>query len=316
MSMRNSDFLHPVTWWILGLSVSASAIATANLMTLVILICTSVLLAAIFETKWYSTMRLYLLLAVLVFFTRILFRVIFSYSNSEGNVLFSLPAIKVDIGIGFAVNLLGEIRQSAFELAMVDGMRLSAIVLSIGMATTLCNPRNLLKSTPGALYEIAAAVTMAINLAPQLVLSAQRVKQASQLRGRSGNLGRMKSIVIPILEDTIESSMGLASSMAARGFGRQGAMTEHQRSLSRSFSIVSLSLILIGIYLAITIGISELTTVTTLMLGLLLSILVIKFSSDKKIRTSLSNRKLRSLDFLAISCGVIPLASIVFGWWG
>ncbi|MEY4971616.1 MAG: hypothetical protein RLZZ404_542 [Actinomycetota bacterium] len=313
--MSRANALHPVTWWILGLWVSAAAIISTSFSPLLVLICLSFFLAVVFEPKWFSTMRLYALLALLVFVTRILFRLIFSYSAGDGPVLLSLPTLSINLGIGGPVNLLGQISQSAIELAIVDGLRLAAIVLSIGMATTLCHPRNLLKSTPGALYEIAAAVSMAINLAPQLVMSAQRVRQASRLRGRSRKLGAMKSIVIPILEDTIESSMGLAASMSSRGFGRQGFMTIAQRRTSRILSIIALSLLLIGIYLTLTSGFSKLATVVALILGLALSAIVIKFSSNKKIRTSLAKRKLTSVDYLAILLGGIPFTLISFGWW-
>ena len=213
----NSGLLHPVTWWVLSLLITASAILASQLPPLIVLAISAVLVSIIFEPSWLKTMRFYLLLALLVLITRLLFRFLFNYGSGEAPILLELPLIELNIGFGGTVSLLGSISQAAFDAALIDGLRLATIVLSIGMATTLCHPRKLLKSTPGALYEIAATVSMAMNLAPQLVTSAQRVKQARGLRGRSRGIGSMTGIVIPVLEDTIENSMNLAASMSSRG---------------------------------------------------------------------------------------------------
>ena len=311
----NSGLLHPVTWWVLSLLITASAILASQLSPLIVLAISAVLVSIIFEPSWLKTMRFYLLLALLVLITRLLFRFLFNYGSGEAPILLELPLIELNIGFGGTVSLLGSISQAAFDAALIDGLRLATIVLSIGMATTLCHPRKLLKSTPGALYEIAATVSMAMNLAPQLVTSAQRVKQARGLRGRSRGIGSMTGIVIPVLEDTIENSMNLAASMSSRGFGRTGNLGKLERMLIRTSSIGAVSLMLIGTFFALSFGVLNPLATGALILGFSLSIVSLKVSSARITRTALSSRKPGGFDFAALLLGVLVLIGISFGWW-
>ena len=311
----NSGLLHPVTWWVLSLLITASAILASQLPPLIVLAISAVLVSIIFEPSWFKTMRFYLLLAVLVLITRLLFRFLFNYGSGEPPILLELPLIELNLGFGGTVSLLGSISQAAFDAALIDGLRLATIVLSIGMATTLCHPRKLLKSTPGALYEIAATVSMAMNLAPQLVTSAQRVKQARGLRGRSRGIGSMTGIVIPVLEDTIENSMNLAASMSSRGFGRTGNLSKLELVLIRTSSIGAVSLMLIGTFFALSFGVLDPLATGALILGFSLSIVSLKLSSARITRTALSSRKPGGFDFAALLLGVLVLIGISFGWW-
>jgi energy-coupling factor transport system permease protein len=311
----NSGLLHPVTWWVLSLLITASAILASQLSPLIVLAISAVLVSIIFEPSWLKTMRFYLLLALLVLITRLLFRFLFNYGSGEAPILLELPLIELNIGFGGTVSLLGSISQAAFDAALIDGLRLATIVLSIGMATTLCHPRKLLKSTPGALYEIAATVSMAMNLAPQLVTSAQRVKQARGLRGRSRGIGSMTGIVIPVLEDTIENSMNLAASMSSRGFGRTGNLGKLERMLIRTSSIGAVSLMLIGTFFALSFGVLNPLATGALILGFSLSIVSLKVSSARITRTALSSRKPGVFDFAALLLGALMLIGISFGWW-
>lgn len=311
----NSGLLHPVTWWVLSLLITASAILASQLSPLIVLAISAVLVSIIFEPSWLKTMRFYLLLALLVLITRLLFRFLFNYGSGEAPILLELPLIELNIGFGGTVSLLGSISQAAFDAALIDGLRLATIVLSIGMATTLCHPRKLLKSTPGALYEIAATVSMAMNLAPQLVTSAQRVKQARGLRGRSRGIGSMTGIVIPVLEDTIENSMNLAASMSSRGFGRTGNLGKLERMLIRTSSIGAVSLMLIGTFFALSFGVLNPLATGALILGFSLSIVSLKVSSARITRTALSSRKPGVFDFAVLLLGALMLIGISFGWW-
>ncbi len=310
-----SGLLHPVTWWVLSLLITASAILASQLPALIVFAASAVLIPIIFESTWLKTMRFYLLLALLVLITRLLFRFLFNYGSGQAPIILELPQIELNLGFGGTVSLLGSISQAAFNAALIDGFRLATIVLSIGMATTLCHPRRLLKSTPGALYEIAATVSMAMNLAPQLVTSAQRVRQASGLRGRSRGIGSMTGIVIPVLEDTIENSMNLAASMSSRGFGRTGTMSNLERKLFRTSSMAAVSLMLIGTFLALSFGVLNPLAIGALILGFSLSIVSLKISSARSTRTSLSARKPGVLDIAALLVAALLLLGTSLGWW-
>lgn len=311
----NSDSLHPVTWWALGLIFSATAVLAEQIYTLLPLAAATVLISMTLERRWFTTMRFYLILAALVFLTRLIFRIIFNFGAGSEPFLAVLPKLEIDLGFGGQISILGPVSRLAFDFAIVDGLRLATIILSIGMATTLCHPRRLLKFTPGALYEIAAAVSMAINLAPQLVTSTKRVRQARELRGRSGSTNALTSIVIPVLEDTIESSMNLAASMSSRGFGRTGAMSGFERYLVRFSSLAAVSMILIGTYLSLTTGIENLLTASSLAVGLGFAWLSLKLTSSKKLRTSHATRRLQAADVVTLALAGLSFTGVALGWW-
>ena len=70
--------------------------------------------------------------------------------------------------------------------AVYDGLRLATLLLCVGAANTLANPKRLLQSMPAALHEVGVAVTVALSVAPQLIESGQRVRRARRLRGEPG----------------------------------------------------------------------------------------------------------------------------------
>jgi energy-coupling factor transport system permease protein len=148
--------------------------------------------------------------------------------------------------------LFGRVSWDALFGALRDGLRMASILVSVGLANTLANPRQLLKNTPGALYEVASAWVIAINMAPQLIDSAKRVKRASRLRGRNKRHNLLGSMLIPVLEDTIERSLALAASMSARGFGRQGQLRNRQLLALRLASFVGVTCLTVGAYLLLT----------------------------------------------------------------
>ena len=139
-----------------------------------------------------------------------------SYIWFAGVILIARIGIRLIFGVW-------PITLSEFLAATTEGMRLVAILFAVAMASALANPRALLRAVPNGLYEVATAVVVALNLAPQLGPSLLRVRRAAALRGRSRGLGAFAAIAIPTLEDTLEQSLALAASMESRGFGARGS---------------------------------------------------------------------------------------------
>lgn len=239
---------NPLTWWLAGLSLAVVASLTGNVFVLVVICVLSLLTIRLCrdDSPWAQSISFYIKLAAIVISLRVIFRIIFNLGSSTKDALFILPSIDLDFGFGNALKLFGPISKEAFTLALVDGFRLAAIILAVGMANSLANPRKLLKSTPGALYEIATAISIAINLAPQLIASLGRVRRARSLRGQSKGIKAITGIVIPVLEDTIDQSMGLAASMSARGFGRKGSRSNFQIIGARLLAFLAICLIVTG----------------------------------------------------------------------
>ncbi len=296
--------LHPATWWFLGLALAAIASLSSD-----IAVELGVIAAAVFvmltcreHAPWSRSVRFYLWIGAFVVSVRVLFRIIFNSSNPADAIAFSL--VPIDLA---GIHLLGDVTWQTLQSAAADGLRLAAIVIAIGMANTLANPKRLLKSTPGALYEVATAMTVAINLAPQLIESLQRVRKARSLRGRSKGISALSSIVIPALEDTIEQSLEMAASMDARGFGRRGNLTTAQLATSRALSLGGILLISFATYFLLATS-SQSLAIWLLVAGVLAIALTIRIASRRNLRTRFRRQKPGFKDALVAA---ISLAAVI-----
>ncbi len=137
-------------------------------------------------------------------------------------MLLDLPEVPLpDWAAG--VRLLGPITSEALLAGLYDGLRLATIILCVGAANSVANPKRLLASVPPALYEIGTALVVAVTIFPQLADSARRVHAAQALRGgATSGVGRLRRFLVPVLEDALERSLALAAGMDTRGYGRSG----------------------------------------------------------------------------------------------
>lgn len=237
------------------------------------------------DSPWSKSITFYLQLGALVVLLRVLFRIIFNLADATQDIFLRLPSLSLDLGLGNSLHLLGPISYSSIHAALVDGFRLAAIILSVGMANSLANPRKLLRATPGALYEIATAVSIAINLAPQLIASLKQVRRARGLRGHSKGIKSLTGIVIPVLEDTIEQSMQLAASMSARGFGRKTNQSKNKLRLTRIAAFLTLTLLTIGIAMLLFSPMEQQIDLLILLSGTIFAGITLKLSSARSNRT-------------------------------
>lgn len=288
--------INPYSWWVVGLGFAIASAAATEFATLlgIIFLVVVITLSARESAPWSRSMKFYLATALIVVAIRVLFRIVFNF-DSHVNIAFALPALTISLGELGSVELFGRVGWDALQGALRDGLKMAAIILSVGLANTLANPRRLLKNTPGALYEVASAWVIAINMAPQLIESAKRVRQARRLRGRSSRQNLLSSLIIPVLEDTIERSLALAASMSARGFGRQGLLSPGQQVAGRLFSLVGVLSLSIGSYLLLTLP-SPWAASVLLGAGVLAILLTARIASLRQIRTRYQPDKWTSRD--------------------
>jgi energy-coupling factor transport system permease protein len=263
------------------------------------------------SSHWSKSLSFYLATALIVVVIRLLFRIIFNFDTNQ-NVAVSLPALHIALGDLGSVELFGRVSWESLQGAFRDGLRMAAIILSVGLANTLANPRRLLKNTPGALYEIASAWVIAINMAPQLIDSANRVRRARRLRSQIKKHTFMSSLIIPVLEDTIERSLALAASMSARGFGRQGNLSLSQHRASRLLSVMSVLCLALGAYLLLTLPNPWIATIL-LVLGFLAALFVGRIASMRQIRTRYQPEAWAPRDFLICAAAAALVLGSVIG---
>ncbi len=213
--------VHPWAWWCWAIGIGIAVSGTTNPLLLA-LIATAVVVVVMLRRSnapWARSVRAYLYLSLFVIGMRVFFQVLIGTGSGE-TVLFALPEIPLPEWAA-GIRLGGPVTAEGLTNTLYDALRLAVMLLCIGAANALANPRRALRSVPAALYEASVAVVVALSVAPQLIESAQRVRRARRLRGEPAKgLGVLSTVAMPVLTDAIERSLALAAGMESRGFAR------------------------------------------------------------------------------------------------
>lgn len=243
--------LHPVAWWLwaLGLVVAASRTTNPLLLVLIIAVAGTVVVARRSDAPWARAFRYYLMFGAVIVALRVASRIVFGGGTDVGvHVLFRLPEVPLP-GWASDVRLGGPVSLESALAASFDGLRLATLIICIGAANALANPKRALRSLPGALSELGVAVVISITVAPQLVTSIQRVRRARTLRGGAQKGFRaLRSIALPVLQDALDRSLLLAAAMDSRGYGRRVAVRDARRRATSALLVGGLMTLCLGAY--------------------------------------------------------------------
>ncbi|GIJ52874.1 cobalt ABC transporter permease [Virgisporangium aurantiacum] len=241
--------LHPGAWWIwaLGLATAASRTTNPVLLALIVAAASFVVARRRGDAPWALAFRLYLWLGALIVASRLLFRVIFGGGGGT-HVLFTLPEIPLP-EFAAGIRLFGPVAAEELLSGLYDGMRLAAMVVCVGAANALANPKRLLKLVPAALYEAGTAIVVALSVAPQLAESVLRVRRARRLRGGTGaGVRALRAILLPVLADALDRSLTLAAALDSRGYARAGTTPFRVRLASGTLVVGGLIGVCVGVY--------------------------------------------------------------------
>lgn len=305
--------LHPGAWWLWALGLAAAASFTLNplVLALIAAVVVLVVMARRSEAPWAMSFRFYVYFALFVVVLRVVYRILFGGGALEGDtIVLHLPEIPLpDAARG--IQLLGDVTSTALLGALYDGMRLAVIILCVGAANSLANPRRLLAAVPPAFYEVGTAVVVALSVFPQLAESVQRVNRARRLRGDAGKgVGRLRRLVVPVLEDALERSMTLAAGMDARGYGRSGTATPRERLLTGVLMLTGLGALCVGAYAYLDGTAPRLLAGPVLVLGVLLAAAALWSAGRRVQRTRYRPDRWRRPEVLTALCGVVVAVGV------
>jgi energy-coupling factor transport system permease protein len=241
--------LHPGAWWLwaLGLATAASRTTNPALLLLIAAVVGHVVTARRTEAPWSTGFHVYVYLGLVVIAIRVLFRVLLD-GQYGSHIVFTLPEIPLPAAAA-GIRLGGPVSLEGVLSAFYDGLRLAVLLLCVGAANVLANPKRLLKAVPPALHEVGVAVTVALSVAPQLIESGQRVRRARRLRASDGPRWHVfREVAIPVMTDALDRSLLLAAAMDSRGYGRTAAQTTRTRAVNGALLLGGLMGICVGAY--------------------------------------------------------------------
>ena len=246
---RSPRDLHPGAWWIWALGMATAASRTTNplLLGLIVAVVAFVVSARRTEAPWAKGFKAYLWFGFIIIGTRLAFRLLLD-GQYGAHVLFRLPELALP-SVAAGVRIGGAVSVEGLLAAFYDGLRLATLLICLGAANVLANPKRLLKSVPGALHEVGVALTVALTMAPQLVESAQRIRKARRLRGELGRRTHFfAEVLVPVMTDALDRSLLLAAAMDSRGYGRTAHVPPRTRRLTGTLVLAGLIGVCIGIY--------------------------------------------------------------------
>ena len=136
-------------------------------------------------------------------------------------VLFALPDAIPALG--------GPYTLEALAFGVSGGMTIAAALLAAAPFSLLLQAHDVMDALPRALSRTGTAIAASMNLVPSIARSFAEVSEAQRLRGwRPRGPASWAEVLVPVVLTSAESSIQLAESMEARGFG-SGPRTSFQR---------------------------------------------------------------------------------------
>lgn len=245
-----STALHAGAWWVWALGLATAASRTTNPLLLGLLAGVAGYVVAVRRTDapWARSYGAFVKLGLVVLGIRLVFAFVLGSPIPGTHTLVTLPELPLpDWAKGVRVG--GRVTAEGMVFALYDGLKLAALLICVGAANALANPARLLKSLPGALYEVGVAVVVAMTFAPNLVADVQRLRAARRLRGRPDRgVKALLQVGMPVLEGALERSVALAAAMDARGYGRTAQVPPAVRRLTSMLTLGGLLGVCAGTY--------------------------------------------------------------------
>ena len=296
---------HPLAWWIWALGLAAAASRTTNPLLLLLIVAAAafVVVARRPLTTWARGFRAYLIFGLIVVAVRTVFHILLGGGYGE-TVLVWLPEIALPEWTA-GIRIGGAVTAEGLASAVYDGLRLATLLVCVGAAVTLADPRRLLKSLPGALYEAGLVVIVAVSMAPALIESAVRVRRARRLRGTHARGFRaFRSIAMPVLDQALGRAVALAAAMDARGYGRIGSLTAGARRISAALLLAGLLGLCLAGYGLLDAATPGAVAVPALAVGVVASVVGLVIGSRRMVRSRYRPDRFDLRSALVAACGV------------
>lgn len=209
--------LHPLTLWMSAILL-AFGVVVLNSTYISIGIVAAVALVVVLRrdgSPWNRSFNLSLHIGATILVIRTIVGILIGVPI-PGRTIFTLPTLHLPSWMP-GIRIGGSVTIERLSSSIHEGIIIATLIALFGAATSLTSPHKLLRVTPSFIYEIGITLVIATSFFPQLATSARRIRTAQKLRGVEKI--QLRSIALPLLEESLSRSLQLAESMDARGYG-------------------------------------------------------------------------------------------------
>jgi energy-coupling factor transporter transmembrane protein EcfT len=238
-----------LSWWLWSIFLAAAAIRSQNNLfgLLLILLLTFVVSKCKNTNNWGNPFKLTLQLALAATLIRLFFAVLIG-TPLPGKIIFSLPQLELPNWLA-GIRVGGDVTQERMFSVFTESLKFAVVLIAFGAASALSSPIQVIKLISGRIYLFGVTLIISISVLPQIVHSFNRVIAARRMRGLAKlKLSNFRSIITPVLEESIERAIDLSAAMESRGFGYSKKPTRYR---PEKFENQDLIIISIAVYLLI-----------------------------------------------------------------
>lgn len=232
---------HALAWLTWTVSASALALLTRNPLYIALIAMSAWLTLTVTSegsahaSQWRGLLKLGLFIWALT----IPFNVLMIHAGQY--VLFRLPRAWPLVG--------GNITLEALLSGAVSGFALWTLLLIFASLNVAADTSQLLRFMPGALHQVGMVASIALTFVPQMLASAQEIREAQMIRGHRFRGWRdLLPLFVPLLTTSLERAIQLAESMESRGYGgRETVTSQREQARQRVALFLGLALALCGL---------------------------------------------------------------------
>jgi len=241
--------MNSISWWLWSITLAIASIRTQNNY----FIFASILLFIVVVQQrrntenWANPFKLTLQLALVAMVIRMIFAVLIG-TPLPGEILFSLPQLQLPEWLA-GIRIGGDVTKERMLLVFTESMKFAIVLIAFGAASALSSPIQIIKSISGRVYLFGVVLVIAVSVLPQIVQSFNRVLAARRMRGLAKlSVSNFRSVITPVLEESLERALDLSAAMESRGFGYHKKPTKYRPERFKSSDLITVA---VTIYLLI-----------------------------------------------------------------
>jgi energy-coupling factor transport system permease protein len=305
LSAEPKSVLHPATWIVWTIGVTAAITLTRNPLYLSLILSAVVINHMVVGTSRPDAASWRALIRFAVGLT--LFTIPFNALNvhTGSHVLFQLPQNWPIVG--------GNVTLEAIIWGVCSALGLIALMLLFATFNLAINQAQILRLTPAFIYEAGLIVSIALTFFPQMIASVKEIREAQLIRGhRMRRIRDMLPFVMALLTTGLERSFQLAESMEARGFGNAPPLTKARDLLYKALTLLGLGGLLSGFFMLTYLNAWRIVSWMVIVFSVSLLIAIFWAQGKRVTRTHYRHQPFTRLDGLVVAVCLGTIAALIW----